>query len=518
MPGLFNDALDDPPLTDWQRGFAGGMVSAAPPDEIPVNAAALLQNVDLYEGRAVTRRGAEQWAAAPVADFVCQGQKWFETPALRLLVQASSGLLWKWDGTTWTQIAGYAAADTERRVAIEQLVNKLYIADGSGHLFQWDGTTLTDLGTGGGTQPPLGRILCQHTQRLFMAGIAAEPDAVYCSDFLTGSTWNIASQAFRVGAGDGDPITGLCAWDKFTLLVFKQRSIWAVNADPQFPVSAWSIERISGSIGCVGERTITPALQDIYFLSHSGVRSIRRILAGETSATSEAISSPIQDRFDEINWNAADMSAAVFFRDRWMLSVPIGTSSRPDTMFVLDARRGVWAGVWTGWNAQAWSVTSDSGGLRLVFGRRDGSVWRWRDYVANSLETDFDFTDPAQPYVTAIDSRGMIFEDAENPKAPFRVEVEFFNSRAPTVQISQSQDRGSPVLLAPSISSRLAVLELPFTLPAILPADGLKRWGRGTQHLPTAKVMQILLRSGTDKLAVRGVVANAFRETVDIEP
>ena len=511
---IWNDAIDDGLIGDAQQGFGGGMVSAAPPDEIPRNAAAYLLNVDLFEERAETRRGAGLWYASPATGSIA-GIAWLDTPALNQLVVSQGGALYYNAGAGWVAIAGWTGGAS--RVEMVQLIDLLYIADGTNHLFSWDGATLTDLGTGGATQPRLGRFIITHTDRIFMAGVATEPDGLDVSDILDGATWDSAAQRIRIGAGEGEPITGLARWDKYTVLVFKARSIWAVNADPAFPCSSWTIERVSGSIGCVSHRTIVATGQDVMFLSPSGVRSIRRVLSGETTATSQAVSAPIQDWMDRVNWDGASAAAAVFFRDRLLLSVPLDQETANTTVFALDAQRGVWCGIWTGWAAQCWAVATEQEAARLTWGRSDGAIWRWREYTGAALATSLDYQDDGAAFATQIVTRGMIFADEESPKQPFRVEAQFYNSLG-SVDVSAVLDRDAPVLLARAVSTALSTLTLPFTLNATLPRGGVKPWGRGTQHLPHSKVFQVQLDSGENKTSVRAVLASAFVETVNIEP
>jgi hypothetical protein len=512
---LFNDATDDPIIPDAQQGFGAGMISAQPPDEIPRNAAAYLLNIDLAEERAETRRGARAAYDAPGSGVV-MGLAWYETPADTQLVMAQGGTLYYHDGSGWTAIPGWTGG-TDRRVEMVQLVDVLYIADGSNNLHSWDGSTLTDLGTGGAAQPRQGAIIITATDRLFMAGIASEPDGLDVSDILDGATWNSSAQRIRIGAGEGEAITGLVRWDKFTVLVFKQRSIWAVNADPVLPCSAWTIERVSGSIGCVSHRTIVSTAQDVLFLSSTGVRSIRRVLSGESTATSQAISAPIQDWIDRINWQRAAYCSAVFFRDRFILSVPLDTEQENSTCFVLDSQRGAWCGIWTGWDAQAFAILTEQEQARLVWGRADGAVWKWLEYTSPTLATSIDYQDDGQPFDVEIVSRGLIFSDVESPKQLFRIEAQFWQSRA-NASVSAILDRGAAVPLDTSVQTALSTLTLPFTLPATLPRSGVKRWGKGGQHLATSNVVQIGVEASTEKLSVRAILASAFVNTVEIEP
>jgi len=92
--------------------------------------------------------------------------------------------------------------------------------------------------------------LTTHTNRLWCvsADTTVPPDTLYFSDILDGEVWDPLG-SIRVG-GDGDPIRGLYSWFGYRLLVFKERSIWTVDADPTADPADWSISLVSGNIGC----------------------------------------------------------------------------------------------------------------------------------------------------------------------------------------------------------------------------------------------------------------------------
>ena len=70
------------------------------------------------------------------------------------------------------------------------------------------------------------------TNRIAAAGVAEVPDAVYFSDILDVTNWDLVNNQIRIGAGDGEPIIALKAWQETNLLIFKRRGFLVANCDP----------------------------------------------------------------------------------------------------------------------------------------------------------------------------------------------------------------------------------------------------------------------------------------------
>ena len=164
--------------------------------------------------------------------------------------------------------------------------------------------------------------LTSHTQRLFCtsADTSNLPDTLYFSDILDGESWDPAGSV-RVG-GDGDPITGLYSWFANKLIVFKQRSIWAVDADPLSDPADWVISLISGNIGCVSHRSIAATGADVLFLSRDGIRSLAQIQAGTQTDVGLPLSAPISDIISRIDKTKYDYCDAIYWNNRYMLAIP----------------------------------------------------------------------------------------------------------------------------------------------------------------------------------------------------
>jgi hypothetical protein len=261
--------------------------------------------------------------------------------------------------------------------------------------------------------------LTTHTNRLWAVSgdTAIQPDTLYFSDILDGESWDPLG-SIRVG-GDGDPIKGLYSWFGYKLLVFKERSIWSVDADPTQDPADWTISLISGNIGCSSHRSIAAVGADVFFLSRDGIRSMAQIQAGTQTSVGLALSSPINDLISKIDKTKLDLCDGVFWNNRYLLSVPfvldepngLGLESefgvllesgslleleaafpRNNAVIVYHSLARSWLGYWDNWRVNDFFATSFSTfGPVLMFAgdmtsisEGAGQVWSFNDFLPNT--------------------------------------------------------------------------------------------------------------------------------------
>ena len=261
--------------------------------------------------------------------------------------------------------------------------------------------------------------LTTHTNRLWCvsADTSITPDTLYFSDILDGESWDPLG-SIRVG-GDGDPIRGLYSWFGYRLIVFKERSIWAVDADPTQDPADWSISLISGNLGCSSHRSIAAVGADVFFLSRDGIRSMAQIQAGTQTSVGLALSSPINDLISRIDKTKLDLCDGVFWNNRYLLAVPFvtdgpfsvgleseyavllesgsslemeGALTRNNAVIVYHSLARSWLGYWDNWQVNDFFPTSFSNfGPVLMFAgdivsvaEGAGQVWSFNDYLTNT--------------------------------------------------------------------------------------------------------------------------------------
>lgn len=400
MPDSWRDELDTPASFDSVGSFEGGQVSYAKPRLLQPNQSALIQDGEIAITGQVSTRFGTNYLGSTVSASKITGLFYMNTTTVSQEVMIdSNGLIWKLVGNTWTSTT--VSISISDIPSIVQGANVLYLAGGD-QTRQWDGTTFTQIDGDGSTQGPRSAsILVWFTNRLIAAGpsiksVAAGPvvsDAIYFSNLLDATNWGSpkGSQQIRVGAGDGIAITALVPWTQFNLAVFKRRSVWVVNADPSLAVADMPIQLVHGTVGCVAKKSAVQVGADILFLSDDGIRSLSRTFASDQNEQlSVPLSYPVQDYIQRINWSAASNACAIFWRNLYIISLPLDTSSTNNFILVYNTLTNSWQGVWTNLPVNVFAVRLVSGLPRLMAGLATADrVIEYNDYVpqANWVNT-----------------------------------------------------------------------------------------------------------------------------------
>ena len=516
MPVYYNDGVDDPLAFDLTGSFIGGQVSNVRSNLLKGEQFAEAKNMDIDKfGSIITRRGTSRIGSA--LSSAITGLAFFDKPSVEELLAVSGGVLYKSTGSTFSTLSGYSPT-SGNDVEFAQLVDKVYMTDNSGDLYSYDGSTVASV-----TSPATySKFLVTHTNRLFAANTSTYDDEVCASDLLDGGNW-ASVMKFRVGGGEGDAITGISSWYNHNLLVFKNRSIHVVSTDPSQSAAAnWNVHRIDNNVGCESGRTIAQAGADVFFLARDGVRTVRTILSGAQNSVSEPISLAINDYIERINWQHADKACARFWRNRYILSVPLDSSSHPDYTFVFNTTTGSWSGYWTGWTPKVYSVSSFNNFPKLVFGDNSGNVATFHDYVSGSNEGAADFQDFGSDYESMVLSRGHVFGDYLSPKLVGHVEIEVNNDptgcHCAEVYASLDGTSGSnDVLLENNISTKSTGVSLPVDLPFTLPDMGTNQRAFNLTTKGEFSEIQFKIKASSGKLHVRSIKASAYINTLALE-
>ena len=513
MPLFFSAQLDDEPRLDAVPRWKGGQNSNEPVSALKIEEYARGINLDMPTLATLdTRRGTLRVGAA-LADKV-QGLIWYDhiegSSRVRELFAFANGAGAVYDGASWAAQTP-TVTNATAQVQMAQFADQIYYVDGTSNVFSWDGTTDTDLGGGGAANPPVGPSMITTVQnRLVVAGMAADPTVLHFSDVLS-TVWDSTNNVVYVGKGENAPITCLQSWNDFTLVVFKQTSTWIVTCN-EAAVADFTIKRLHETVGCVGPRASVQVGNDIWFLGTTGIHSVKRDVSGLNQEVTVPVSTAIQDIIDRINWGSASKSCATFFDNRVMFAVPIDGATSPNVVLVYSTLAQTWLGYWTGWEPTCFAITGFNDTQDLVFGRTDGEVRRW---LTNQSEgSDTTFKDQGSDIFTTLLSRGMICGEAFNPKQPFWAEWEWFDSEA-NCRLSLVPDGTSAYQVA-EVSTRNPVLTLPFTLPATLLPNGVKRVKKHIQHRPPFREMQLQMETSSGKVRHRAAFLSAFVDTFDL--
>ena len=381
--------------------------------------------------------------------------------------------------------------------------------------------------------PSKPKLLTAHSNRLFCstADTSVPGDTLYVSDILDGESWDLLGNSIRIGGGDGDPITALLPWFGFKMLVFKERSVWSVDANPAQEVGDWEIKLINNRIGCIAWRSAQQVGPDVFFLSRDGVRSLSTIESGAQTDVSSPISAPINDYIERITRTKAHRSCAVYYRNRYLLSVPLDDGTEPTTTLVFNAEQKSWSGYWSGWTPLSYAVTAFGGKIRLQFGDNSGKLFTWLDYVAEKDATDSYYKDQTTGYSTKLTSRAYNFKEVYADKLGYQVEYDLDN-KLPSSQtvdfffLKNMTEAGNELLMEDSdtitdeagdpITEESGEVELESGV--VIPHD-TGHYVKAFNMLSRGKFKEIQYIVTTDvgRLSLHSIKASAFSDAIDPE-
>ena len=559
MPVYYNDGLDDAVVYDRQASFVGGQISNFRENLLNESQAELLKDLDAPKnGVLKSRRGFHRFAdllGSTSSSTNVQGIAYFDTDAKEALIVFVNGKIYSINSSgTVSNIASAAVKvnSTTARVYTAQVADKLFYTSHNGNdrigEIKWDTSSSAFVVTEFPAAPTNSKFIVSNNFRAF----AYQPsdDQIYVSDILANAADTTpfpAGNAFKVGLGD--PVTGLASWVGFNVVVFCKNSCYVVDTAPvpatsgaSTPAaSTFKIRTISASTGCVAHGSIAQVGEDLFFLSRTGVRSIRRTMEENMVASDVGvISYPIQDVIDEINWAAVENATAIFWNNRYLLSVPTGTSTVNNTTLCYNTNTQSWTGVWQGTveeasgtpastiNPYQFVVTQFSGGKPyLISLDKVGNPLQFRDFVEDINLVDTDFQDKTT--TTFVDTgwqavtRAFTFNEQVTTKDGEFAEFEFDRSNA-VIDIGVILDGAEQTdNLADELDTGTGELRLSFTLPSTLGSGKLNRFRYSMTQYPEFRELQFKFQqsgnAGSDSkyLALRSIHAGGFLNSVGVE-
>tara|TARA_R100000808_G_C2152469_1_gene161935 strand:- start:2328 stop:4142 length:1815 start_codon:yes stop_codon:yes gene_type:complete len=356
--------------------------------------------------------------------------------------------------------------------------------------------------------PPKPKLLVAHTNRLFCTSAdTGEPsDKIFVSDILDGESFDLIGNSIRVGGGDGDPVVALLPWFDHSLLIFKQRSIWVVDANPAQDVTDWQIRLINNRVGCVAARTVQQVGSDVLFMSRDGVRSVKTIESGAQTDISQPISSAVNDVIGRINQSEIGKCCAVYWRNRYLLAVPLDSDTNPSVVLCFHLLSNAWVGSWTGWQPRDWVITAFAGKLRLNFADQSGRLYTWDDYTAEDNTTADTYKDGGSDYESYIKTRAYRFGETWGDKVGHSVQFDFENIHSTSQSASLTMykdlsDSGTDIATSVAITAN----------------TGLER--KGYNLTSRGRFNQLQFKAGVDagRMALHSVQASAFGQPIRAE-
>jgi hypothetical protein len=370
------------------------------------------------------------------------------------------------------------------------------------------------------------RLVRQFTNRLFAVGSGTDRNTLYASDILDAEVWK-STNSIIVGGDDGEDIVAIQPFYDYEMLVFKPNKIYLVTADPtQTTAAGWTVRLLNDKIGCASGRSVNFVNKDVFFLANDGIRSVARSIADDFYIVGTPISEPVKNIISRINKNYISLCNAAFYNNRYYLAIPLDTSITPNYILVYNALFNAFEGLWS-IAASKMVITNFSSGfatnaLKLAIGSPTSKVGHYLGYKdADSADATTDYVDYTSTgsYTSSITSKAYEFDDRIAQKFGSHYEIEFYNSGSTNASISMRRDTdGTTVGIASSIDTRSSGgITLPFTLPATLSAQTVKRIANSLRSYQKWRNMRMTISAPSKKLSIRGILLAANPDTIEVQ-
>ena len=383
---------DDSQLFFIRRDLSAGSNTRQNPAVIKENECQLLQNVNLeIPGQESRRPGLtliEDVSNLPITGMFGYSPQGFTD---NLLVTEGVNLR-RWSGGSFSTVS------TAFTTGLETTIVKAYktgvgdvalIGNGTDNWYEMTPAyAMNNLGSTAGTgsdSPPKSTVGTFYRNRLWiLKGDLLSYSDASPSDYSTG--FDTVAQAFRIPVGEERAVLGS---RDLGLIVVGKEQIWSLNPST-VPVATDKPEKLL-EIGCVAGKTFCQVGDDYMFLATDGVRGLKRTIQDKVQlGESQPISYRLKDEFDTINWTYISKACAVYFQNKYFISMPKTGSSVNNMVWVYFPGSNGWA-VIDGWSVSSWAVFKVNGEERLYAGdSTDGKVYRaWYGASDNGTAISF---------------------------------------------------------------------------------------------------------------------------------
>lgn len=405
-------AMDDKEVFVIRRDYSGGQNNRIHGTNINDNQATVLKNVDIgVPGQRSKRPGLTLLQTIDVnAGLALFGYE----------PDGGTNLLVAVEGTTLhthpVSSGSFTARKTDFTTGLLATILKIgesgigdvfVVGNGTDNWFRFEPGSLgspQDLGNTN-TSPPRSDVGLYYRNRFWVL----DANNLYWSDAYDddySGAFDRTTNFYRLPVGSRKALIGI---RDLGIVALGQDQIWGINPSVT-PAATDNPEKIL-DIGCSAGRTAVQVGDDIYFLAPDGVRGVFRTQQDKLQlGSSYPLSYPIKDEVDSLNWSQISKACAVYFDNKYFISVPVdGSTSNNEVWVYYPASQG-WM-VISGWNVSAWAKIKISGEERLyAIDSTEGSVYRaWYGYSDNGDPINYieesrkeDFKQPLQKKVGGV--------------------------------------------------------------------------------------------------------------------
>ena len=364
--------LDDPVVVDGDNGFVG-INSYLEPTSLKQGFVQTSENMRLLGDEAEVRKGIDFLAGAVTLTYSAGTEQVFAStlfsdPATgtEFLVVATrtKAIIWNDANNSGIDIdypGGEVVASADG-ASFVQALEKLILFRGKNKTpLEWDGdySSPTDFVVKANASPGSGNIQCPNTDfglffrnRLIIPQPTDSNYTVLMSNLLSTDVFTTGDAQFRINKGSADFLVGFIPYQEDQLIVFFRNSIHLINNIAT--VSAANTYEITRQHGCVARKSIAQSGPQTFFLSDNGVIVLSPgvdpakglgVAISKVQGETIPMTQDIQDQFDEVNFKYADLSCGVVHDNKYYLAVPVGSSTKPNKVFVYNLLTSTWISV-----------------------------------------------------------------------------------------------------------------------------------------------------------------------------
>jgi len=287
------------------------------------------------------------------------------------------------------------------------------------------GTGTIKKSSASGANIPAGREGLYFQNRLLM---------IYGNDFLAVSDvldplhYAKVINDFKLNTGTNDRVVAIAAFNNTTLVIFKQRSVLAVE-NLYGDLSAVRLTEVTREFGCVAPNSVVNTGSDLIFLSQRGIISLKQTEYGVSQSVILPLSDSIQNLVDDIDETSWERSCAAYFDNRYLLAHPTeGGDGTNDRVLSYNFLNQAWEGYWEGelLNPKFFERVIVSGTERLVFADESGYV---HNFDKDAL-FDRNSTGTSYQIETRVEFRGYTGDAVEHKQwTDLHLELRNWNTR-----------------------------------------------------------------------------------------
>lgn len=196
------------------------------------------------------------------------------------------------------------------------------------------------------TSGPIAKFIITHKDKLVLGNIQGFPSRISWS----GGGSNVDKFNWRFGGGyididkdAGDEVKGLIEFQD-QIIVFKERSIWAVTLSFQDDIVIPTVKMIMRGIGCVSHRTIKAVENDVFFLSRKGIYTLGNEANYLNVLRTNELSARIRPLFQSLTQAQLQQACAAYQDNKYKLAYPSTNASKNTKEIIYDRERLAWMG------------------------------------------------------------------------------------------------------------------------------------------------------------------------------